>query len=136
MLTEAKMDADCIRSIVFGVGLNVNSNPNDYPQNIRSLATSLHAVHGEALPINTVAATVIGAVEDAYENCIQNTNTENLPDAWAPLNALEGQAVTAVLSGQEISGLAGRIDSSGALLLHMPDGRVQAVRAGDVTIKK
>ena len=66
MLTEAKMDADAIRCIVFGIGLNVNSNPNDYPDAIRQLATSLHAVHGEALSLSRLAASVIAAVEQAY----------------------------------------------------------------------
>ena len=47
MLTEAKMDADCMRSIIFGIGLNLNSNPNEYPEGIRQLATSLYAISGK-----------------------------------------------------------------------------------------
>jgi BirA family biotin operon repressor/biotin-[acetyl-CoA-carboxylase] ligase len=136
MLTEAKMDADSIRSIVFGVGLNVNSNPNNFPDSIRKTATSLHAIGGDALPINTVAAQVIRAVERAYAVCIENSDAEDLPAAWSPLNALEGQAVTAIRNGQEISGIAGGIDTSGALLLRLPNGTEQAIRAGDVTLKK
>lgn len=137
MLTEAKIDADSIRSIVFGLGLNVNSNPNDFPDAIRSLATSLQAIHGEPLPLNEVAAAVIHAIEEAYTICIRDTETEQtLSEAWKPLDALAGQQVTAILSGQEITGIAAGIDQSGALLLQMPDGCEQAIRAGDVTLKK
>lgn len=136
MLTEAKIDADAIRSIVFGIGLNVNSNPNDFPKPIRQLATSLRAVQGEALSLSRLAARVIVAVETAYQGCIAGTTEESLSEAWMPLNALAGKPVTALLSGKEISGIAGGIDASGALLLRMCDGSEQAVRAGDVTLKK
>jgi len=136
MLTEAKMDADGIRSIIFGIGINLNSNPNQFPPEVRPLATSLHAVHGEALPINTVAAHVLQAVQTAYDACIQGQTDESLPEAWAPLNALEGQTVTALRGEKEISGIAEGIDPSGALMLRQPDGSCETVRAGDVTLKK
>lgn len=137
MLTEAKIDADGIRSLVFGLGLNVNSNPNDFPKEIRSLATSLHAICGEPLPLNDVAAAVIRAIEDAYAICIRNEATkQSLAEAWHPLDALVGQEVTAILQGTEITGIASGIDESGALLLQMPGGQIEAIRAGDVTLKK
>ncbi|MEO0509667.1 MAG: biotin--[acetyl-CoA-carboxylase] ligase [Verrucomicrobiota bacterium] len=136
MLTEAKMDADCIRSIVFGLGLNVNSNPNDFPSQIRALATSLYAICGMELPLNRVAASAISAIEEAYSICIENTDTNSLPEAWSALDVLRGKLVTAVIDGKEISGIAAGIDSSGALLLAMRDGSERAIRAGDVTLKK
>jgi BirA family biotin operon repressor/biotin-[acetyl-CoA-carboxylase] ligase len=137
MLTEAKLDADRIRSIIFGLGLNINSNPNDYPEEIRPLATSLHAIHGEPLPLNDVGAAVVCAIEEAYAICIQGADTpEKLSDAWAHVDALAGQEVTAILSNSEVTGIASGIDESGALLLQMPDGHKEVIRAGDVTLKK
>lgn len=136
MLTEAKMDSDSMRSIVFGIGINVNSNPNKYPESLRQLATSLQAVQGEELPINQVAAQVLKAVQSAYQNCIQGDSSENLSEAWTPLSSLCGQAVTAIMGGQEIHGIASGIDASGALILKAADGTLQKVRAGDVTLKK
>ena len=35
MLTEAKMDSDSLRSIVFGIGINLNSNPSKFPKELR-----------------------------------------------------------------------------------------------------
>lgn len=137
MLTEAKLDADSIRSIVFGLGLNVNSNPNDFPDEIRPLATSLHAIRGEALPLNEVAAAMIRAIEEAYAICVQGLDTpQKLSEAWQPLDALAGRKVTALLKNSEITGIASGIDESGALLLQTPDGGKEVIRAGDVTLKK
>lgn len=135
MLTEAKIDADSIRSIIFGIGLNVNSNPIDYPIELRGIATSLHAVHGKELPINQVAAKVITAIHRAYDCAMGVDTSEAIADAWAPLSALEGKAVTAVINGHEITGIASGIDGSGALLLKLENG-MRSIRAGDVTLKK
>jgi len=136
MLTEARMDADRIRTIVFGIGVNVNGNPNDFPPELRSTATSLHAVGGSELPLNEVTAHLIAAVEQAYEGCIRGQTEERLVDAWPPLDALAGKPVTALRNGHEISGVAAGIDATGALLLQAPDGARATIRAGDVTLKK
>ena len=136
MLTEAKMDADSMRSIVFGIGINLNSNPSSYPKELRSIATSLYAIHGQELPINLVTASILKAVNDAYEFCIQNKTTEKLTEAWDPLSSLNGKQVTALRGDTEISGIATGIDSSGALLLKSNDGTLHTIRADDVTLKK
>ncbi len=136
MLTEAKMDADSLRSIVFGIGINLNSNPNQYPAEIRQLATSLYAVNGKELPLNRVTAAVIQAIVSAYDACIHNKSSESLPEAWAPLSSLSGKPVTALCGDKSIHGIACGIDDSGALLLKGEDGIIQKVRAGDVTLKK
>lgn len=136
MLTEAKMDADSLRSIIFGIGLNVNSNPAKYPAAIKKTATSLYAVGGVELPLNQVAAQVIAAVQAAYDACILGNSSENLVDAWTGLSSLNGQSVTALMNGKEVTGIASGIDESGALLLRAEDGTLHSIRAGDVTLKK
>jgi BirA family biotin operon repressor/biotin-[acetyl-CoA-carboxylase] ligase len=136
MLTEAKMDSDSLRSIVFGIGINLNSNPSSYPKELRKIATSLYAINGEEVPINQVAARVLQAINHAYEVCIHNKTTEKLADAWAPLSSLSGKPVTALQGSKAISGIVSGIDASGALLLAQPDGSTIPVRAGDVTLKK
>ena len=136
MLTEAKMDADSIRSILFGIGLNVNSNPSSYPGDIRKSATSLYAIHGHELPLSQIAAQVAAATEAAYQASILAEATEDLSAAWAPLDSLCGKTITALVSGQEITGVANGIDESGALLLQSSDGKMLRIRAGDVTLKK
>ncbi|MGJ8654444.1 MAG: biotin--[acetyl-CoA-carboxylase] ligase [Opitutaceae bacterium] len=135
MLTEARMDADSLRSIIFGIGLNLNSNPANFPIEIRGIATSLYAVHGKELPLNQVAAKVIAAIHTAYDCAVGGDTSEDISEAWTPLSALNGKPVTAIMNGQEITGIASGIDESGALLLETESG-IRAIRAGDVTLKK
>ena len=136
MLTEAKIDADSLSSIIFGIGLNINSNPAKYPASICKSATSLSAVSGAELSLSAVAAATIAAIQSAYETSIHGAGSESLISAWKPLSSLEGSLVTAIVNGQEILGTASGIDSSGALLLTTEDGAIQKIYAGDVTLKK
>ena len=136
MLTEAKMDADTLRSIIFGVGINVNSNPNSFPKELRSNATSLYAIHGEKIHLNQLTAKVLQATHRAYETCTSSNPPESLLEAWAPLNALAGKLVTVFQNGQETSGVVSGIDSTGALTLRQSNGKTLSIRAGEVTLKK
>ena len=136
MLTEAKMDADGLRSLIFGIGINVNSNPNNFPGELRNQATSLHAIHGDELPLNPLTAQVLQAIHRAYETSIDSNPTESLIDAWAPLNALAGKQVTARQNDKEISGIVNGLEPTGALLLKQSDGTATSIRAGEVTLKK
>lgn len=136
MLTEAKLDSDGVKTLSFGLGLNVNGNPIKYPREIRQCATSLQAISGIELPINTVAVQAMQAVEAAYKYCIQNPNTKSLAKAWESLDILRGREITVEQDGQPITGIARGIDSSGALRLEKSDGSQLAIRAGDVTLTK
>ncbi|MEM8867257.1 MAG: biotin--[acetyl-CoA-carboxylase] ligase [Verrucomicrobiota bacterium] len=136
MLTEARMDADLLRTIIFGIGINVNSNPNEFPTAFRSQATSLHAICGKALPINQVAVETLSAIDRAYRISIQKSTTESLTEAWAPLSALLGKQISGLQGNRSISGVAESIDENGALQVRAPDGRLQLLHAGDVTLKK
>lgn len=136
MLTEAKLDSDGLKTLFFGLGLNLNSNPNAFPKEIRNRATSLQAISGEALPINRTAILALKAVQAAYHTSIENSrnSTQSLTEAWASLDCLEGRKVTAEFEGRTLSGIANGIDSTGALLLDIENGSEVAICSGDVSL--
>ncbi|MGK0176359.1 MAG: BirA family biotin operon repressor/biotin-[acetyl-CoA-carboxylase] ligase [Lentimonas sp.] len=136
MLTEAKMDADTLRSIIFGIGINVNSNPNSFPKELRSTATSLYAIHGEKIPLNQLTAKVLQATHRAYQACTSGQAHESLTEAWSPLNALADKHVTVCQNGQETSGVVSGIETTGALQLRQSNGNILSIRAGEVTLRK
>lgn len=137
MLTEARMDADRLSSIVFGIGINLNSNPARYPAEIRKRATSLRAVQGGELPLNQVTAHVLAAVMRAYAEATSETaSAGDLSAAWTPLSAVNGREVTATSGNRTVRGVATGIDENGALLLRDAEGARHTVVAGDVTLRE
>lgn len=134
MLTEARMEADYLKTLFFGFGLNVNGSIRHFPEALRQKTTSLRLLTGEELPLNTIAAESIQAIERAYQHCINDLDTNELESAWAPLDFLSGLCVEAAGVGTRLTGTARGIDSSGALRIEDSAGKIHLVHAGDVTL--
>lgn len=136
MLTEARIDADTTRELVFGLGLNITTRPADWPPDIAARVTSLAHEAGRALEFNRVAAAVVGGVMDAYARFTEAIPLDEIADLWKRHDLLAGRHIS-VTHGKEIhTGTARGIDNEGALLLRTDTGRTLRFRAGEVTLRR
>jgi BirA family biotin operon repressor/biotin-[acetyl-CoA-carboxylase] ligase len=107
---------------VLGVGLNVGTQGDEFPDELRDTATSL-AVEGERDPgVEPVLAAVLGALDEWLVRSPRDILT-----AWRERDALAGREVR--WNGGE--GIAAGLDDGGALLVETDGGRV-ALDAGEV----
>lgn len=136
MLTEARVDSDQIRDLIFGLGLNVNSAAGDWPGELSKRAVSLAEQGAAPLDLNRFTAALIGRVLLAYEQFADAPQPEKFPDLWQKYDVLRGQPIALLQGEQRIAGTAMGIDDEGSLLLRSENGRIQRFRAGDVTIEK
>ena len=136
MLTEARIDADQIRDLVFGLGLNVNPPADGWPSDLGRRAVALADVTGAALDLNRLAAALIGRVLLAYESFVEGDHLKTFPDLWHRYDLLRGKAVTLLEGGRRHQGIVSGLDGEGALLLRDVHGKVQRFRAGEVTLEK
>ncbi len=136
MLTEARVDSDRIRDLVFGLGLNVNGQPGNLPPDLKDTATSIAAGTGHPIGLNRFTATLLTRILDGYQDFTQDTHQETFRRLWTQYDALLGHPVTTLQGGTPIAGTARGIDDEGYLLLEQPDHSFQRVSAGDVTLKK
>lgn len=136
MLTEARIDHDHIRDLVFGLGLNVNSQPEGFPPELRAIATSLATAHGRPLCLNRFTAALLNQIFHTYRDFTSGNHEEPLQDLWRRHDALFGSPVTTLQGAQRISGTARGIDDEGHLLLEQANGTLHRINAGDVTLEK
>lgn len=136
MLTEARVDADQIRDLVFGLGLNVNSGSTAWPDELARRAVSLSQLTGSSLDLNRLAAALIGRVLLAYQKFRDGEHVPTFADLWNHFDVMRGEPVTLLEGGQKHHGVACGIDDEGALLLRDSRGRVQRFRAGEVSVEK
>ncbi len=136
MLTEARVDADQIRDLVFGLGLNVNSPSADWPGELARRAVCLCELTGSALDLNRLAAALVGRVILAYEAFVEGEHGKSFADLWNRFDVLRERRATVIEGGQRHSGTVLGIDDEGALLLRDDHGRTQRFRAGEVTLEK
>ena len=132
MLTEARVDADRVRDLVFGLGLNIGSRPPE----LRAIASSLREAGGAPLDANAAAAGVIAALESAWESFEDGTFRRQFQKLHARHDCLAGRRVRVTLRGKPLAGVAEGIDDSGALLLRLPGGKRVSVASGEVTLRE
>jgi BirA family biotin operon repressor/biotin-[acetyl-CoA-carboxylase] ligase len=107
---------------VIGVGLNVGTTAEEFPPELRHIATSL-AIESSADPgVEAVLEAILAALDRRLAD-----PPRSILAAWRDRDVLAGRTVR--WNGGE--GTAAGLDDGGALLVETPDGRV-ALDAGEV----
>jgi len=133
ILTEMNAEMDAINHIVIGMGINVNINQDEFPDELMQIATSLSAITGHTISRMTLLSAVLSELEQEYKRVIEQGFVQML-DEWRALSITLGQQVRVIGSGREFGGLAVDIDIDGALLVQTENG-LEKVLAGDVSIR-
>lgn len=134
MLTEARLDADQIHDLVFGLGLNLRPPAGGWPAELAERATSLAEQSSAPLDPNKFAAALVHRVLAAYHAFLDGAYHDEFADLWHRFDLLKGRPVTLHQGAREIGGTALGIDDEGSLLLRLPDGRTDRYRAGEVSL--
>ncbi len=136
MLTEARVDSDQIRDLVFGLGLNVNRPEGGWPADLAKRAIALEDVTGAPLDLNRLAAALIGRVLLAFQAFAEGEHLKTFADLWHRYDLLRGRTITLLEGGRRHHGTVTGLDDEGALLLRDEQGKVHRFRAGEVTMEK
>ena len=136
MLTEARVDADQIRDLVFGLGLNVNSPQADWPSDLARRAVSLSELAGGQVDLNRLTAALVGRVLLAYERFTEGEHVDQFAELWNRYDVLRGREVAVSEGGRKRRGRVLGVDDVGSLLLRDDRGRTRGFRAGEVTVEK
>jgi BirA family transcriptional regulator, biotin operon repressor / biotin---[acetyl-CoA-carboxylase] ligase len=133
VLCEAAWEGQNARFVIAGVGVNALQEADDFPEEIRGVATSLAEVAGAA-PERLAAA---GALASALAGLHGLERARLDPAELRELegrDALKGRRVSVESAGGSLEGIALGISTEGALRLREPGGRVHAVAAGSVRL--
>lgn len=128
ILVEGEAEADRIRVLYLGVGINAN---NDLPPDLLETAVSLQSLMGSAVPRATLLAVVLSRLK-TYYTYLSAGKAENVINSWRELSATIGRTVRVVkLDGREIVGQAVSVDQLGRLVVAV-SGVKYHIEAGDV----
>jgi BirA family biotin operon repressor/biotin-[acetyl-CoA-carboxylase] ligase len=136
MLTEARIDADHTRDVVFGLGLNLNSQRADWPAEIAARATSVVEAVGQPIEVNRVAAAIVARVLKAFDRFVAGEYRNDFARLWERFDVLKGKRIAVLFGQNRVEGVAEGIDATGALKLRDDKGQLHRCHAGDVTIEK
>ena len=142
ILTEMQANGSHLRSVIVGIGVNINAPLAAFPEELQDKASSLLLMCGE--PVDRAAFTVslLTHLEKLYVLWLE-TGFPVVGAAWEGYaSELLGKSITVTAPEGIISGTVRGIDRDGALLVESvsPEGqarsspRVQRILAGDVTV--
>lgn len=134
ILTEMSAEADRVRHVVLGLGLNVNQTAPDFPPEVRKTATSLKLETGANWCRAGLAAAVIEELDRGYAR-MRGGGFAALAGEWEARSATLGRHVTVCCGTRRMRGRAEALDDDGALLLRTEHGRIERVLGGDVTVE-
>jgi BirA family biotin operon repressor/biotin-[acetyl-CoA-carboxylase] ligase len=102
---------------VIGIGVNVNGASEDFPEEVRRLATTVRQETGGFIDRNRLVAELLIALESRLEEFV-SCGPGPIALAYRPRCATIGKTVRAVLAdGTEYLGVAEGIEQDGSLLL-------------------
>jgi BirA family biotin operon repressor/biotin-[acetyl-CoA-carboxylase] ligase len=131
ILTEATFQKNHLASVIVGVGVNVNTRMEDFPNAIRGGATSLRLSVGCPIPRATLLQGFLYQLEVWYELFCQGS-FERILDTWRHYESILGSLVEVSVPGSRLLGVAEDIDSCGRLLVRDTEGVLHQVTVGDV----
>jgi len=135
ILTELSAELDHVKYVILGIGVDVNLAANDFPAELRKLATSLKIETGRSLRRAELAAAILLALDADYAR-LGRHEFSTIREEWQGLCSTLGHNVTIRIGDRSLCGLAESLDEDGALLLRTEHGHLERATGGDVTLEK
>lgn len=133
ILTEMSSELDNIHYVVIGIGINVNTD--DFPEDIASVAASMHVITGTYYKRAEIIADIWKSFEKYYDLFVQTENLALMVDAYNQRLVNMDRRVLIEERGHQYEGTARGIDAEGALLVERDDGTTTAVISGEVSVR-
>ncbi len=130
ILSESVLQSGKVSSVVLGIGINVNQR--DFPDEIRTSATSLSLEAGRMFDRLDILVAVILKLEEWYR-FIRAGEYPQIIDAWKSRAPMMGKTISVNYNGSVMIGIARRLDADGSLMFQS-NGREMKLTAGDVSI--
>lgn len=134
ILTELGLCSDgLVDYAVIGIGINCNQRPEDFPEELRAIATSLREMTGMPCSPALLTGALVEAIYQTDACLLSQKNT--IMDAYRRLCITPGSAVSVVQGDTCLHGMALKINDDGGLLVQFSDGSVKTVASGEVSIR-
>ena len=132
ILTEINADSDIVKYLVLGIGINVNTGKTDFPEELRTRATSLALEAGKKLSRLGLLNVLIAELEKQYE-IYKKKGFPVFAAEWKKNSVIMNKRVKVKGLTETFEGIAVDIDPDGALVLRLNSGELKRIYSGDVS---
>lgn len=133
ILTEMHLQHGRIEDVIVGTGINVNGE--QFPQELLDKAASLYQQAKKKLDRKELLEAVLQEFEKKYEIFLECQDLSYLQDAYNQMLINKDREVLVLEPGNEYKAIALGINQEGELLVKKEDGEIEAVFAGEVSVR-
>lgn len=134
ILTEMSAEMERINHLVLGAGINANQDQTDFPEEVRSTATSLKVEAGRTVSRVRLLQASLAEFERWYRIWLAQGFSPVLA-RWKEMSISLNCPVRIHTLNKSWDGWAEDVDEDGALLLRLPDGGLQRLVSGEVSLR-
>ena len=133
ILTEMSAQIDYINHVAVGVGINVNTT--EFPEEIRETATSLRLECGHAVRRAPLIAAVMERLEENYEIFLETEDLSGLMEKYSAMLVNRDRDVRVIGAKETYQAHAVGITPAGELIVRREDGTEEKINAGEVSVR-
>ncbi len=135
ILTEMQSRAKAVDHVVLGIGLNVNMDRQDFPEELQHQATSLFLETEKVWDRSQLIAGIVNAFEPLYNQYVRDGDLSPTLDICRERSAVIGRHVLLYEKGVEREGEVLDLGSEGELIVKMDDGKKKSIVSGEVSLR-
>lgn len=135
ILTEMNCELNMINYVVMGIGINVNLDDGEIPEELKEKATSIKIIEGQKIDRKSLVGNILNEFEKLYIPFKDKGDGKEAIDICRKNSALIGKEVR-VIRGEEVKlGNALDINEDGELVVEFGNGLIENVFSGEVSIR-
>ena len=131
ILTESLLKGKAVEALVIGIGINLNFQRDNMPQEIRDTATSIRIETGKHVDVSRFFTHFLYDFEQAYER-LERTDYADVAEHWKKYNQQLGQDILIRTMQGEERGRFMDVNAEGHLIYEDETGNRKELLAGEI----
>lgn len=123
-----------INYVVVGIGINVNNDIEDFPEELRETATSIKIETNKEFKRNILVAEVLNNFEKLYI-ALKNNNFSKSLDICRKNSYVIGKEINLIKNQEVKEATALNINDEGELVVMYKDGEVDNIISGEISVR-
>ena len=133
ILTEMILNKEAGPFVIIGTGINVNIE--EFPDEIKDMATSLKNESGKDENREEIIALILSFFEDNYNKFLKTKDLSLIKSEYESLLVNKDKEVLVLGEKEPYTGTALGIDNEGELFVKGKDGKLNKIYAGEVSVR-
>ena len=135
ILTEMSSELDLVNYIIVGIGINVNVCIEEFPEDVKNIATSLKACVGTEVSRKGIVLKILQEFETLYLDFIHTKSMNKSVEICKAFSVTLGNRVKVMSKDQVIIGEALDITHEGELIIRNEQGVEEKIISGEVSVR-